>query len=110
MMRLIDADALKEVFERYYNAPHVRVAGSGISTGLEMGIKGCLSLLDNAHTIEAEPVVHGRWDSSGRYRFENDELAVVCSECNCAISEKEYQECNWFYCPVCGAKMDLEGE
>lgn len=105
-MRLIDADALKEVFERYYNAPHVRVAGSGISTGLEMGIKGCLSLLGNAHTIEAEPVKHGRWLGlhDGWY------YSYSCSECGAEALTKEEtmhdQVCS-AYCPNCGARMDL---
>lgn len=53
-------------------------------------------------------VRHGRWDDSGRYKFPNGETAVCCTECGCALRKKEYENSNWFYCPVCGAKMDKE--
>ena len=56
-MRLIDADALKKILKYYHSAPHVHIAGSGISTGLEMGIAGCVSILDNAPTVDAVEVV-----------------------------------------------------
>ena len=52
------------------------------------------------------PVVHGRWDDSGRYVFPIGRTAVRCSECGCCLSESEYRLFNWNYCPVCGAKMD----
>lgn len=48
-----------------------------------------------------------KWDSSGRYRFggKNGDLAVVCTNCFAALTEKEYKQSVWNYCPVCGAKM-----
>ena len=52
------------------------------------------------------PVVHGRWDDSGRYTFPGGGTAVRCTECGCALTESEYHLNNWNYCPVCGAKMD----
>lgn len=58
---------------------------------------------------DVAPVRHGRWDSSGKYRFQKDNsVAVRCTECGCCLSEPEYREYTWNYCPVCGAKMDLE--
>lgn len=53
-----------------------------------------------------EPVVHGRWDDSGRYTFPSGNAAVRCTNCGCALTESEYRLNNWNYCPVCGAKMD----
>ena len=52
------------------------------------------------------PVVHGRWDDSGRYTFPSGAAAVRCTNCGCALTESEYRLNNWNYCPVCGAKMD----
>lgn len=52
------------------------------------------------------PVVHGRWDDSGRYTFPSGSTAVRCTNCGCALTESEYRLNNWNYCPVCGAKMD----
>ena len=51
-MRLIDADALKKVFERYLNAPHVRFFEE-----MAVAIDTCNRFLDNAKTIDAVPVV-----------------------------------------------------
>lgn len=55
---------------------------------------------------EAAPVVHGRWDDSGRYIFSDGSTAVRCTVCGCSITKKEYAEYNWNFCPVCGATMD----
>ena len=55
---------------------------------------------------DSVPVVHGRWDDSGRYTFPSGSTAVRCTNCGCALTESEYRLNNWNYCPVCGAKMD----
>lgn len=68
--------------------------------------------LDPSQYIEAlpaadvAPVVHGRWDDSGRYTFPGGSTAVRCTNCGCALTESEYRLNKWNYCPVCGAKMD----
>ena len=55
---------------------------------------------------DVAPVVHGQWDDSGRYTFLNGRTAVRCSECGCCLTKSEYRFSNWYYCPVCGARMD----
>ena len=57
---------------------------------------------------DVAPVVHGRWDDSGRYTFPSGDTAVRCTNCGCALTESEYRLYNWNYCPNCGAKMDGE--
>ena len=57
-------------------------------------------------SADVAPVVHGRWDDSGRYTFPSGSTAVRCTNCGCALTESEYRLNNWNYCPVCGAKMD----
>lgn len=81
----------------------------------------CALIADNAESCKADylreiiksvpaadvvPVVHGRWDDSGRYTFPSGATAVRCTNCGCALTESEYRLNNWNYCPVCGAKMD----
>ena len=63
-------------------------------------------VLMQAPEVDAVPVVHGRWDDSGRYTFPCGDTAVRCTNCGCALTESEYHMNNWNYCPVCGAKMD----
>lgn len=62
--------------------------------------------LASVPATDVVPVVHGRWDDSGRYTFPSGAAAVRCTNCGCALTESEYRLNNWNYCPVCGAKMD----
>ena len=57
--------------------------------------------LDDAPTVDAVPVVHGRW-------IKHIEIGAMNNHCECSV-------CNWEtplmstkrnYCPNCGAKMD----
>lgn len=63
-------------------------------------------MLEKLPAADVAPVVHGRWDDSGRYTFPGGSTAVRCTNCGCALTESEYHLNNWNYCPVCGAKMD----
>lgn len=66
-------------------------------------------MINSLPSADVAPVRHGRWDSSGKYRFQIDNsVAVRCTECGYSLTEPEYRRCVWNYCPVCGAKMDLE--
>lgn len=65
--------------------------------------------METIPAADVAQVRHGRWDSSGKYRFQIDNsVAVRCTECGCSLSEPEYRGYIWNYCPVCGARMDLE--
>ena len=74
----------------------------------EAHLKGLNPLweLRDVPAADVVPVVHGRWDDSGRYTFPSGNAAVRCTNCGCALTESEYHLNNWNYCPVCGAKMD----
>lgn len=58
--------------------------------------------IENAPTVDAVEVVHGRWI----YKWDADRdpkklfVRIVCSECNLHTGQKSN------YCPNCGAKMD----
>ena len=59
----------------------------------------------NFPAADVAPVVHGRWDDSGRYTFPGGSTAVRCTVCGCALTASEYLLNEWNYCPVCGARM-----
>ena len=63
-------------------------------------------IIESVPAADVVPVVNGRWDDSGRYKFPSGDTAVRCTNCGCALTESEYRLNNWNYCPVCGAKMD----
>lgn len=67
-------------------------------------------IISEIPATDVAPVVHGRWDDSGRYTFPSGATAVRCTNCGCALTESEYRLNNWNYCPVCGAKMDGGGD
>ena len=76
MGRLIDADELrKRLVEGVWN--------------------DAVKEVDDMPTVDAVPVVHGRW-----IKRHNEKK---CSRCEFTYySNNDY----WFYCPKCGAKMD----
>lgn len=87
-MRLIDADALKNDLTRFYD-----------------NVVTAKQLIDEQPTVEAEPVVHGRWmtceDGWG-------DLHYQCSECGCEwfLEDGSPADNDMNYCPHCSAKMD----
>lgn len=84
-MRLIDADNLK---------PDTKTFTSAYSEELTEFYSQ--KVIDNAPTVEAEPVRHGHW----KY----DKNAPYCS--NCGEEARVITPNPCCYCPNCGAKMD----
>ena len=96
-MRLIDADAIK------WKSHWWRYA-SGEEYEWEIIDK---ATIDNAPTIEAEPVKHGEWEAHKKTVGEMMYIkGMKCSECNHTYTIRG----DWNYCPNCGAKMDKEKE
>ena len=87
-MRLIDADALENQF--------------GVSNEDLLA----LDEIRHAPTVDAVPVVHGRWEVSTDEWFGTD--VYTCSKCreSYVLVEGTPKENLWHYCPNCGAKMD----
>lgn len=75
---------------------------------LDEGKFDCLMNVNRSinQSADVAPVVHARWDDSGRYTFPGGSTAVRCTECGCALTVSEFRLNRWNYCPVCGAKMD----
>lgn len=83
-MRLIDADALMQQTYTFYPNGKTMTLAVGM---VRVWVK-------DAQTVDAAPVVHGRWmKKSGQGIF-------YCSECGLPSMH------NWPYCERCGAKMD----
>lgn len=86
MARLVDADLLEE--------KGVQFTDTNVYIPIEA--------VWNAPTVEAAPVVHGRWE----YRDGVYSCSVCCDEIDEDIFLGLY---NNNFCPNCGAKMDEEG-
>jgi hypothetical protein len=85
MSRYIDADETYDVLSEYY---HQRT---------EIQHQALKEALDRVPTVDAVPVVHGKWVFS-----ENDDM-FYCTNCRDGSVRNDYPYCHW-----CGAKMDLE--
>lgn len=88
-MRLIDADALEETFRKTY-----KVNGKGV----------ICAVIDEAPTVEAEPVRHAHWIWKG----DEGDSRFMCSECRCMENAPTCMGVPniWEYCPNCGARME----
>lgn len=94
MARLIDADNVESVLLAICERE------SGIPLAVAEWLAGAVR---NAPTVDAVPVVHGRWDTILK------KTVSRLSRCSaCGFEKYNIHWCN--YCPNCGAKMDLEVE
>lgn len=91
--RLIDANVVINDIQRYnkenFNRP-------------DWSSKQVCELLKNATTVDAVPVVHGRW-------IQPDFILTEFWKCTaCGVEWYMEDDGGWNYCPNCGAKMDGE--
>ena len=97
-VRLIDANALLKSYDVAWMVEYDE-------TGCGVRKKAIpTKTIEDAPTISAVPVVHGRWDKPVEHGlpYAANHLGVVCSYC-CKWSDNDYN-----YCPNCGAKMDAK--
>ena len=93
MPRLIDTDALK--------FPNIAIFDMKLH-GVTVPMVRLIDLQMLMPTVDAAPVKHGRWIPVLNGIDDDTNPAFDCSECD-AMCRKKHN-----YCPVCGAKMDLE--
>ena len=96
-VRMIDGNALKEDFMNdYHNYMMESLRGNYHDT---IRISEVIERIEDAPTIEAEPVKHGYWKT----RLSTPD-SMKCSVCgNSSIIWERY-------CPHCGARMDGDSE
>ena len=98
-MRLIDADAL---------LPMMKYATIDNEIGvfpIKIGFNAIAKVINEAPTVDAEPVRHGRW-----IPVEDDDMFCYCSECGTHEYKETIEVLHYDYCPYCGAKMDEEND
>ena len=74
-----------------------------------MLIADCLCELEAMPTVDAVEVVHGRWKAH-KPDCRGYTASFICSCCEDTIyTDYCMKECEYNYCPNCGAKMDGDG-
>ena len=91
--RLISANKLRQMLNDTINKMYIlRIDGVG-------GVLWFIDQIDNAPTVDAVKVVHGRW-----------ELYPSSMHRRCSVCKMEYEKPKFNiranYCPNCGAKME----
>ena len=87
-MRLIDADTI-------FNGNLLMVRAEAYDA-----VHAVIEKINNAPTVDAEPVRHGRWI----YDFSSP---LKCSSCGIVSKANEITlRTDFKFCPYCGAKMD----
>lgn len=100
-MRLIDADALWEIFREKQNSLTARCGGYRFLDGEDRAkydrLEITLAYIENAPEVDAVPEERcGEWiDPNRRYS-----LFVICGACKGTHFQKSK------YCPNCGCKME----
>jgi hypothetical protein len=105
-MRLIDGDSLKhQIIETYeYEFPTASGAFDEFVT------KIIPNIINNAPTVDAVEVVHGRWILLGKNEHDYEtSVEEKCSLCGRYVYRYD-TELQDNYCPNCGCKMDKEDE
>ena len=105
--RLIDANALLEELDKFANPMPNR-------SGYEFlhGIATVITEIEDATTVDAVEVVHGRWIYHECVSsFDGLISGYSCSECNSFVDEEifDMDEFHKDFCGHCGAKMDGDG-
>ena len=95
--RLVDANDLKWHKFNYVNDYDAYRAGWNDAID---------AVMENAPTVDAVEVVHGRWIEH-KHAEEEDGLLVSNYECTVCHS---WERDEGYYCPNCGAKMDGKRE
>lgn len=103
-MRLIDAD---ELIDHKFKSASERM---DLSVAYMKGWNDAIdSINENAPTIEAEPVRHGKWIKGEKIypdMLNDSTYGYWCSECHHIDVHGDNVEV--LYCWSCGAKMDLD--
>jgi hypothetical protein len=104
-MRMIDADALWEIFREKQNSLTARCGGYRFLDDEDRAeydrLEITLAYIENAPEVDAVPVVRGEWEEM---RNPYGELEGWIHK-KCGRTTKEASN----YCPNCGAKMESEG-
>ena len=92
MTRLIDADALIQIFEADEKALADRE--------FQLAAIGAANTVRKMPTMDAVPVRHGKWKKTSCKW-----VTYECSECGERTDETIMGEPRYVYCPMCGARM-----
>lgn len=105
MKKLIELDAALDAL-REVIVPQKDIGfGDELTEGYNDGIDMAITVLNGLPTVDAVPVVHGRWirvySRPGVFKY----LGWTCDQCG-QRTVHEYAPQWYKFCPNCGAKMD----
>lgn len=103
-MRLIDADALEELFRETIGHIAKRPEIDGALEHMVRASAMAVEMIRDAQTVDAVPVTHGKWEEpepEGVWTFDK-RVYSQCSVCK----KKSYFGWSNNFCRYCGSKME----
>lgn len=98
-MRLIDADQMAVDESEAYMAVQEQITHDDLKWLVNFAAHSKIQrLIADTPTVDAVPVVHGRWETNS-----DRPDSLICSICKCGFDMWKHDPHN--YCPNCGAKM-----
>lgn len=106
-MRLIDADALPKLLDAEYKQTMKLIwEGEKHLDTLAEGFAEAIHIAKYiATTVDAVPVVRGRWEAKGYVCGESEFECSVCHETEWRTTISQFK-----FCPFCGARMDGDSD
>ena len=82
------------------------ISRKALLEALQVKWESTIKTIKNAPAVEAEPVKHGRWKAH-KPDCRGYTAGFICSSCgNIIYTDYSMKECDYNYCPNCGAKME----
>lgn len=113
-MKLIDLDAFREEYDLLEHCEDCGRRNKKACDYPSYSARDFCGWLDDVPTVDAAPVVHGEWiGEDGEHVPLRDGIPAYscsCSICGDYLVGSDEYEPSGYYCPNCGAKMDLKEE
>ncbi len=101
MARLIDADALELKPDPWGGMNGVLMLGRSGGKTMATAQAALKCMIDNAPTVDAVEVVHGRWERISWWQHKKRYEMDKCTVCGHQVKPKDAR----YFCPNCGADM-----
>lgn len=105
MAEYIEREALRQEIDRIYQKHFAKSREKFVQDVF----KAFFKRIDKAPAADVAPARHGRWIKTIRENSCAEWTDFTCSVCGSVFDGNDWLFSEWKGCPVCLAKMDLEG-
>lgn len=113
IVRLADVGELENILKK--DLAEEEAKGKDADTLFCEDVAGELTDLESLPTIDPDDLRgHAKWVKEKEWKFiivddennSHEEPAICCTHCKAKISQSDFDNWVWNFCPVCGCKME----